>query len=60
MALPGLGVSGLLGIVAAAFALVALTASLVAPLRAAWARVVVRVAGSWIARDRVAPARAPS
>jgi hydrogenase/urease accessory protein HupE len=49
IALPGLGALALLGIVAAVFALVAVAASLVAPLRAAWARVAVRVAGSWIA-----------
>jgi hydrogenase/urease accessory protein HupE len=49
MAQPGLGNLGLLGIVAAVFTLVAVAASFVAPLRAAWARVVVRVAGSWIA-----------
>jgi len=49
MAQPGLGALGLLGIAAAVFILVALAASFVAPLRAAWARVVVRVAGSWIA-----------
>ncbi len=46
---PGLGAVGLLGIVAAVFTLVALAASFVVPLRAAWARLVVRVAGSWIA-----------
>jgi urease accessory protein len=49
MAQPGLGAVGLLGIVAAVFTLVALAASVVVPLRAVWARVVVRVAGSWIA-----------
>ena len=49
LAQPGLGAVGLLGIVAAVFTLVALGASFVVPLRAAWARVVVRVAGSWIA-----------
>jgi urease accessory protein len=49
LARPGLGAVGLLGIVAAVFTLVALGASFVVPLRAAWARVVVRVAGSWIA-----------
>ncbi len=49
LAQPGLGAVGLLGIVAAVFSLVALAASFVVPLRAAWARVVVRVAGSWIA-----------
>jgi urease accessory protein len=37
------------GIVAAVFTLVALAASFVVPLRSAWARVAVRVAGSWIA-----------
>jgi hydrogenase/urease accessory protein HupE len=46
---PGLGASGIAGIVAAVFVLVALAASLVTPLQAGWARIVVRVAGSWIA-----------
>jgi urease accessory protein len=46
---PGLGTVGLLGMVAAVFTLVALAASFVVPLRAVWARLVVRVAGSWIA-----------
>jgi hydrogenase/urease accessory protein HupE len=49
LAQPALGAVGLLGIVAAVFSLVALAASFVVPLRAVWARVVVRVAGSWIA-----------
>jgi hypothetical protein len=49
LAQPGLGAVGLLGIAAAVFTLVALAASFVVPLRAVWARVVVRVAGSWIA-----------
>jgi hydrogenase/urease accessory protein HupE len=49
LAQTGLGAVGLLGIAAAVFTLVALAASLVVPLRAAWARLVVRVAGSWIA-----------
>jgi hydrogenase/urease accessory protein HupE len=49
LAPPGPAVAGLLGVVAAAFVFVALATSFVAPLRAAWARVVVRVAGSWIA-----------
>ena len=49
LAQPGLGGVGLLGVVAAVFTLVALAASFVVPLRAVWARVVVRVAGSWIA-----------
>jgi len=49
LAQPGLGAVGLLGIAAAVFTLVALAASFVVPLRAVWARVGVRVAGSWIA-----------
>jgi urease accessory protein len=49
LAQPGPGALGLLGIIAAVFTLVALAASFVVPLRAVWARVVVRVAGSWIA-----------
>ncbi len=49
LAQPGPGAVGLLGIGVAVFTLVALAASFVVPLRAAWARVVVRVAGSWIA-----------
>ncbi len=49
LARPGPGVIGLLGVTAAVFALVALTTSLVVPLRAVGARVGVRVAGSWIA-----------
>lgn len=40
---------GLAGIVAAIFVLVALVAAFVVSLRAPWARIVVRVAGSWIA-----------
>ena len=49
MAQPGLGALALLGIIVAVFTVVTVAASFVAPLRAAWARVVVRVAGSWIA-----------
>lgn len=50
----GMGHSGfaavaLLGLVCAVFALVALAAALVVELRAGWARIAVRVAGSWIA-----------
>jgi len=40
---------GLVGIASAVFVLVALAAAFVASLRAPWARIVVRVAGSWIA-----------
>jgi urease accessory protein len=39
----------LLGLALAVFVVVALFASLVVPLRQQWARVAVRVAGSWIA-----------
>jgi hydrogenase/urease accessory protein HupE len=49
MAESRLGLVGLLGIVSTLFVLVALGAALVVSLRAAWARVAVRVAGSWIA-----------
>jgi len=40
---------GIVGIVATVFVLVALIAAVVVSLRAGWARVVVRVAGSWAA-----------
>jgi len=50
----GMGASGstavaLLGLVFAVFVLVALAAAFVVSLRAQWARIAVRVAGSWIA-----------
>jgi urease accessory protein len=48
MAASKLGILGLLGSVSSLFVLVALAAALVASLRARWARIVVRVAGSWI------------
>ena len=44
-----LGALGLVGIVAALFVLVALAAGMVVALRTPWARIAVRVAGSWIA-----------
>jgi hydrogenase/urease accessory protein HupE len=43
------GALGMVGIASALFVVVALLAGPVVALRAAWARVVVRVAGSWIA-----------
>jgi hydrogenase/urease accessory protein HupE len=49
LAEPGPALLGLVGIVVAAFSFIALAASVVVPLRAAWARVIVRVAGSWVA-----------
>ncbi|MBC8431604.1 MAG: HupE/UreJ family protein [Desulfobacterales bacterium] len=45
----GGGALSLMGIATAVFMLVAIVAALVVSLRAAWARVAVRVAGSWIA-----------
>jgi len=41
--------TGLLGVTAAVFVLTALVSSLIVPLRIAWLRVAVRVAGSWLA-----------
>jgi urease accessory protein len=45
----GVAVPAFLGLASAVFILVALAAALPVPLRAQWARIVVRVAGSWIA-----------
>ena len=45
----GPGISGLIGIMAMLFVLVAITSAIVVSLRTAWTRVAVRVAGSWIA-----------
>jgi hydrogenase/urease accessory protein HupE len=44
----GPGVSGLLGITSTLFVLVAITTAFVTSLQATWARVVVRVIGSWV------------
>ena len=44
----GPGISGLFGISSMLFVLAAIAAALVISLSAAWTRVVVRVAGSWI------------
>lgn len=51
MGLPGTptAAAALLGLVFAVFVLVALAAAFVVRLRAQWARIAVRVAGSWIA-----------
>jgi len=49
MARVGLGPDGLLGIGIAVFVVVALLSALVVSVRTAWGRVVIRVAGSWIA-----------
>ena len=45
----GPGISGLLGITATLFVLVAIASAFVVSLQAAWTRVAVRVSGSWIA-----------
>jgi urease accessory protein len=44
-----LGLAGLAGIVSALFVVVALAAALAVEPRAPWARIAVRVAGSWVA-----------
>ena len=49
MGQPGTGAVALIGLIFAIFAVVALAASFVVQLRAEWARIGVRVAGSWIA-----------
>jgi hydrogenase/urease accessory protein HupE len=49
LARPGPGALGLGGVAAGVFVLVALAASFVVPLREAWARIIIRVAGSWTA-----------
>ncbi len=46
---PAFAAVALVGLVFGVFALVAIAAAFVVPLRAAWARSAVRVAGSWIA-----------
>jgi len=48
MALARLGALGLVGIVSTLFVVVALAAAAVVAIHAPWARIVVRVAGSWI------------
>jgi urease accessory protein len=48
MGQPGTASVALLGLVFAVFVLVALAAALVVQLRVAWARIAVRVVGSWI------------
>jgi hydrogenase/urease accessory protein HupE len=45
----GGGSSALLGMVATAFVVALLTSAMVVPLRAAWALIAARVAGSWVA-----------
>jgi hydrogenase/urease accessory protein HupE len=45
----GAGISPLLGLVFAVLSLALLTSAAVVPLKAFWARIAVRVAGSWVA-----------
>ncbi len=45
----GSGVSGMLGIAATLFVLVAIVAAIISTLRLPWTRVAVRVVGSWLA-----------
>lgn len=45
----GAGILGLIGIMAASFVFIALVSAFVVSLEKAWARIVVRVAGSWMA-----------
>ena len=49
MGQPGAGPIALLGLIVVIFAMIALAAAFVLQLRAGWARIGVRVAGSWIA-----------
>jgi hydrogenase/urease accessory protein HupE len=49
MGLSGASIAAALGLAAAVFMLVVLVAAFVATLRAQWARIAVRVGGSWIA-----------
>ena len=48
LAVMGANLSGLLGVVLAVMVIALLTAAAVVPMRALWARVAVRVAGSWV------------
>ena len=45
----GAGVLGLIGIMATLFVIVALVSALIVSLKKPWTRIVVRVAGSWVA-----------
>jgi hydrogenase/urease accessory protein HupE len=53
MGAPAAAVVTLLGLAFAVFVLVALAAAFVVRLRAEWARIAVRVAGSWIAASGI-------
>jgi len=45
----GAGILGLIGIMATLFVIVALVSAFIVSLKKPWARIVVRVAGSWVA-----------
>jgi hydrogenase/urease accessory protein HupE len=53
MGLSATAIVAALGLAAAVFVLVALVAALVVALRAPWARIAVRVGGSWIAASGI-------
>ena len=53
MGQPGTASLAFIGLVLAVFILVALTAVFVVQLQAAWARIAVRGAGSWIVASRL-------
>ena len=45
----GAGILGLIGIMATLFVVVAIVSAFIVSLKQAWAKIVVRVAGSWVA-----------
>ena len=45
----GAGILGLIGIMATLFVIVAIVSALIVSLKQSWTRIVVRVAGSWVA-----------
>jgi hydrogenase/urease accessory protein HupE len=45
----GAGILGLIGIMATLFVIVAIVSALIVSLKQPWTRIVVRVAGSWVA-----------
>jgi len=45
----GSGVLGLIGIMVTLFVIIALVSALIVPLKKPWTKIVVRVAGSWVA-----------
>jgi hydrogenase/urease accessory protein HupE len=48
MAVAGLGTVGLIGAMVSVFVLLSLASAFVISLQAAWTRIAVRVAGSWV------------